>query len=153
MGLEKRGLGKVGTTLIIIIVIVAAILIYSFSKREKPSPLSEQCAYFCETNQSSAFCNFKVSVNDNLRLTCNELLTNSAYLAYGVQACPEIFCTTQIQGNSAQASDQTCSGLDGTWKTPTASGTCPAQEGKFARKRTPTDNPQIVGQICCYYYQ
>ncbi len=157
MGLKKRGLnGTAITIIIVLIVLVAAILVFNFAlKKEelKPSPLSEQCAYFCETNQSNAFCTFKVTISDNLRLTCNELLTNSAYSSYNVQACPRISCISQPQGNSQVASDQTCAGLDGTWETPTTSGTCPAKTGFFARIRTASDNPPTAGQICCYYYQ
>ena len=152
----KRGLSGTAITIIIVfVVLVAVILIYTFSvtKEEAPSPVSEQCAYFCETNQQNAFCTFKVSAGDTLRVTCNELSTNSRYSSYGVQACPAILCTIQPQGNSVQASDQTCSGLEGTWETPTSSGICPEKQGFYSRIRTAEDSPPTAGQICCYYYQ
>jgi len=140
--------------IIILVVIVISVGIFLLLEKEKvkPSPLSEQCAFACNTNQKAAFCDVKRKVNNNLALTCNELLTNSAYSTYGVQACPTISCIAQPQGNSQLASDQTCVGLEGTWETPTPDGKCPTKEGFYARKRTASDNPPIAGQICCYYY-
>ncbi len=155
MGFEKRGLSKIGIAIIIILVVVlAAVLIYTLSvgKEEKPSPLSEQCAFACDTDQKTSFCDVKRKVTDTSTATCNELLTNAIYSSYGVQACPGISCSAQPEGNSQVASDQTCSGLEGTWETPIA-GACPSKSGFYSRTRTAEDEPPATGQICCYYYE
>ena len=155
---DKRGASKAFTAIVIILaIIIIGLVIWSISnainKDSQPDPVAEQCAFFCETNQTSAFCSFRVSASDNLRVSCNELVTNSQYSQYGVQACPTISCESQVEGNSALAEDQTCAGLEGTWEQPTETGSCPAKDGFFSRERTAEDNPPIEGQICCYYYQ
>ncbi len=150
----KRGLSKLGIAIIVILVVlVAAVLIYNLSVKEeaKPDTLSEQCNFACESQQKVAFCDVERLIGENTRATCNELATNSQYSQYGVQTCPAISCVTQGTGGT-QAPDQTCTGLGAVWTTPTASGTCPIQEGKFVRKRTPSDSPPAEGQICCFYY-
>ena len=117
--------------------------------REKPDPISVQCAFLCETNQKDGFCDQRIRVSDQIRTTCDELSKNSQYVSYNVQKCNSISCVI-----SAQEADQTCvTGLNATWITPTAEEVCPAQEGKFARKRTPSDQPPITNQICCFYYE
>ena len=130
---------------------------YSFALRTgkedvaEPDPITFQCASACESQQKVAFCDVQRSFEGGLA-TCNELATNSQYSQYNVQTCPSISCTIPGTGGT-QTNDQTCAGLGGTWVAPTESGTCPSQEGKLTRKRTPTDSPPTEEQICCYYYE
>ena len=156
MGFEKRGLSGTWISIIIVLaVFVLAIVVFNLVGKEEtvaPDPIASQCASACESQQKVAFCDVQRSFEGGLA-TCNELATNSQYSQYNVQTCPSISCSTAPQGNSQIASDQTCSGLDGTWETPTPSGTCPTKEGFFARIRTAEDSPPTTGQVCCYYYQ
>ena len=153
MGLKKRGLSNTSISIIIILVVlVAAILVYNFViKKEKiaePDPIIFQCASACDSGQQVAFCNVERAFVGGGLATCNQLATNPQYAQYGVQTCPAISCTV-----TPQESDKTCvTGLNATWVNPTSDGSCPAQEGKFARKRTPSDSPPTAGQICCFYY-
>ena len=153
MGFEKRGLSGTWISIIIILaVFVLAIVVFNLVGKEEvaePDPVAVQCSFACDTNQKTSFCDIKRKVTETLSLTCNELLTNSQYAQYGVQTCPAIICPTP----GTQTNDQTCFGLGGVWVTPTTQNTCPPQEGKLVRKRTPSDNPPTVGQICCYYYE
>ena len=148
-GMETKTILWVIGVVIAVAVIAAFIFIPKVSLPEGESAAaSEQCALFCNTNQRDAFCSFNVIVNDNLRTTCQDLATNSAYSQYNVQPCSTISCQL-----TAQELDKTCvTGLKSTWVTPTAGG-CPAQDGKFTRIRSSSDNPPIEGQICCYYYE
>src|SRR3989304_1763200 len=136
MGFEKRGLSGTWISIIIVLaVFVLAIVVFNLVGKEEvaePDPVAVQCSFACDTGQKTSFCDIKRKVTDTLGLTCNELSTNSQYSQYNVQ---------------------TCSGLDGTWETPTPSGTCPTKEGFFARIRTAEDSPPTTGQVCCYYYQ
>ena len=157
MGFEKRGLSGTWISIIIVLaVFVLAIVVFNLVGKEEvaePDPVAVQCSFACDTGQKTSFCDIKRKVTDTLGLTCNELSTNSQYSQYNVQTCPSISCSAAPQGNSQIAPDQTCSGLDGTWETPTPSGTCPTKEGFFARIRTAEDSPPTTGQVCCYYYQ
>jgi len=140
--------------IVLLVVIIGIVLIYNFSIKEKegvaePDPISFQCASACESGQKVAFCDVDRSFSGGMA-TCNELATNSQYSQYNVQTCPAISCTTQGTGTSGA---DTCAGLGAIWVDSAAQNTCPAQEGKLVRKRTPSDNPPIAGQICCYYYE
>ena len=155
MGFEKRGLSGTWISIIIVLaVFVLAIVVFNLVGKEEtvaPDPIASQCASACESQQKVAFCDVQRSFEGGLA-TCNELATNSQYSQYNVQTCPSISCTIPGTGGT-QTNDQTCAGLGGTWVAPTESGTCPSQEGKLARKRTPTDSPTTTGQIFCYYYE
>ena len=150
---DKRGLRTAATVILIILAIVViggVIFLYSWSSgillgEEKPNPISEQCAFFCDTNQKNGFCSFQVKASDSLTTTCDEFATNSAYSQYNVQTCPTISCTL-IQ----EESDQTCiSGLGGVWETPQQDGSCSQFGETIRRKLSPSDSPQVGGQICC----
>jgi len=150
MGLKKRGFGKgfliIGT--IVFLIAIAAIFFFVLNPTSnKADPVSEQCSFACQSNQKTAFCDVQRKIDSKNSASCNELATNSQYANLNVQACPTISCVTVAQP------DQTCvTGLNSEWATPTTDGSCPAQEGKFVRKRTASDQPPIDGQICCYYY-
>lgn len=143
----------VGVVFVLIIVVVGILIFTSREKTEEPSTLSSQCAFACETSQKTAFCDVERKVTGEISETCIELSTNPDYSQYNVQSCPEISCSSFLEENSELASDQTCSGLEGTWETPGSDGKCPTKEGFFSRKRTAEDSPPTEGQICCYYYQ
>ena len=147
---KKKTLLVIAIVLVVLVVSVAVILI--LDKEEKPNSIDVQCSFACESGQRTAFCSVERNVNDELTTTCDELSKNSIYAQYNVETCSAISCTTQSQGNSQLASDQTCFGLEGTWEIPTSDGKCPIKEEFYARKRTALDNPPIAGQICCYYY-
>ena len=135
--------------IIVVFVIITGLIAYVYIGKEKPDPVSVQCAAACESGQKTAFCLVEMTLKNDLTATCDELSKDSQYLSYNVQACPSISCTI-----SAQEADKTCvTGLGSVWKTPNEGGICPSEEGKFARKRTASDSPPIEGQICCYYYE
>jgi len=148
MGLKKRGLGGTAITVIVVfVVLIAAILVYNFVIKEKvapPDPVAVQCALICDTNQTSAFCSFKVNASETIRVTCNELATNSQYAQYNVQLCPGISCSVQ-----QPIQDQTCTGLGGTWEQPASTGRCTQSGTKVRRTLTTTDSPPQTGEICC----
>ena len=141
--------------IILVVAIVVGVVIFTSIdlpdvglEGNKPQPVSDQCQFACETNQKSSFCDVGRKADNSVTATCNELVTNQQYSKYNVQACPSISCTL-----TAQELDKTCvTGLNSVWMTPTSEETCPSQENKFARKRIPSDDPPIEGQICCYYY-
>ena len=152
--MEKRGAGNQKKILIAIIIsvflicaVIVGFLFFQKNKSAQPDPVSEQCAFACESEQKVAFCNVERTVG-NLKLTCDELATNSQYTSYNVETCATISCEEYEQ---EQASiDQTCvTGLGGTWQTSEATGTCPQTGDKIVRQVTPSDNPPQVGQICC----
>lgn len=135
-------------SIIILVVIIAAILIFLGVQKPRPDPLSAQCEFFCNTSQKAGFCSFQVVVNNNLRTTCYNLSTDSQYSSYGVQPCPSISCTVSPQ-EAARLNNQTCTGIGGTWETPTSSGGCPQTGIERVRHLSPTDSPPVAGQICC----
>ena len=110
-----------------------------------PDPIAEQCRLACESGSKIGFCDVERKVTDALSTSCKELSTNSQYSSYNVQICTSIDC------NSAPATqtDTTCSGLSGTWTTPTSDGKCPQSGNRLKRQITPSDNPPSAGQICC----
>ena len=133
--------------LIIILIIGVFLVLGPNIKFTHQNSLSEQCAFACNTNQASGFCDFNRRLNKNTVTTCDELATNPKYSKYNVQVCPTISC------ESLKNADRSCvSGLKAAWTTPDTNGNCPAQENKFVKKLSPSDSPPIKGQICCYYY-
>lgn len=158
---NKRGLGTAATIILVILAIVViggGIYYYSSLSEgivgdDKPIDILEQCVFACDTGQKTSFCDVSRKVDSSVTATCYQLATNSQYSKYNVQACPSIDCLAAPEGNSALAQDQTCTGLEGTWETPTAEGACPVKQDKFSRIRSPTDSPPVAGQICCYYYE
>ncbi len=144
---KKRTLLIVLIVFVVLVVLVAVILILKKEKVE-PNPIDVQCEFACESSQRTAFCFVERIVNDELTTTCDELSKNSLYAQYNVETCPAISCES-----TPQELDQTCvTGLNSTWVTPTTEDTCPPQENKFVRKRVPSDEPPVSGQICCFYY-
>lgn len=141
-----------GIIIILILVIVAVAFIILSPKKEeipKPDSIDIQCAFACNSHQKVAFCDVERALSDGAKATCKELSTNLQYSTYNVAACPTISCVL-----TAEELDKTCvTGLNSVWVTPGAGDTCPVQEGKFSRKRTPSDNPPVEGQICCFYYE
>ena len=154
---DKRGLGTAAIVIIAVCVIVAIggiIFFYSGLSETgigggKPSPVSEQCAFACDSGQKASFCEVERKADDSVTATCNELATNSQYSKYNVQTCPTVSCVL-----TAQELDKTCvTGLSSVWATPNSEGMCPSQDDKFSRTRSPSDSPPVAGQICCYYYE
>ena len=147
---NKKLLWGIMVILILVIVVIAFLIL--LPKKEEivgPDPVNVQCAFACNSQQKVAFCDVERALSDESKATCKELSTNSAYSTYNVAKCPAISCTL-----TAEELDKTCvTGLNSVWVTPDAGNTCPAQEGKFVRERTPSDNPSIEGQICCFYYE
>ncbi len=162
---DKRGVGKIQLVLIlsiIVIVVGGGILVYNlagfdgesdlegkslsdvaYGSTGESEPVSRQCAFACETEQKASFCDVQRTLPDGTSKTCEALASQNLY---NVESCSSISCNEVL--------DQTCvSGLGGEWTTPEADGSCPAQEDKFVRKRTPSDSPPTAGQICCYYYE
>ncbi|GIU68656.1 MAG: hypothetical protein KatS3mg001_506 [Candidatus Pacearchaeota archaeon] len=151
---HKRGMDnkKLLWSAFFVLVLVIVVLAYIFLIQErapKPDPLNVQCAFLCDTGQRNAFCNFRNIINENLIATCEELAKNPAYSKYNVLPCDKFSCEL-----TEREKDQTCvTGLGARWETPTQTGSCPSKEGFFVVKRTPSDNPPLEGQICCFYYK
>lgn len=148
--MDKRGITNAHLILMIVgililLAIVGGIISWGLVKETRPDPVSEQCKFACDSGQKSAFCDVERNLNDGTKSTCNNLANQNKF---GVESCPSIDC------NAQEVIDQTCvTGLGGEWINLSAEGTCPTQEGKFARKLASTDSPQAEGQICCYYYE
>lgn len=131
--------------LVIFILVVSLVVIFVLSGREKPSLITEQCAFACESGQKSSFCYIEREVIDNLRITCDELSKNSQYSIYNIALCPAISCEI-----SAQETDQTCiTGLGGTWESPVGEDVCPQSGDEIVRKLNSSDESPVAGQICC----
>ncbi|MGA2130184.1 MAG: hypothetical protein ABSG05_01030 [Candidatus Pacearchaeota archaeon] len=132
----------------IIIIIAAVIVFFVFLNKQKPDPVSAQCAFACQSGQKTAFCDVELTLNDKTLATCYNLSTNSQYSSYNVQACPSISCTLSAQ-QAAHLADQTCiTGLGGAWQTP-INGMCPQTKITAVIQLTPSDQSPIAGQICC----
>ena len=148
----KRGNAKTILVMVIgIVVLVGIIIAVLFLGGEKPSPISEQCAFACEGESVVGFCSVERTVTKDLRLTCETLATDSQYSKYNVQSCSAISCSTYIEEQEEESSPegQTCAMIGGVWETPDASGNC-VQDGELIkRKLIPSDNPPEAGQICC----
>ena len=147
----KRGMETKTILWIMGVIFIAAILVAVFmfipkgEEKVKILPASEQCAFFCDTNQRNSFCSFMIDTDDGLKTTCQELVTNPSYAGYNVQPCSSFSCEL-----TAQEKDQTCvTGLGGMWEAPQQDGTC-SQFGETIRvKLVPSDSPPAAGQICC----
>ncbi|MEX0920275.1 MAG: hypothetical protein WDZ69_01690 [Candidatus Pacearchaeota archaeon] len=144
---NKMNTKTLAIAITIIFILIAASVVYilvSDRGEEQPDPISEQCAFLCESEQKTGFCDFRVNADEELRTTCNELATNPDYAQYGVETCPAIDCEEE------EEVDQTCvEGLGGIWEEPQADGTC-EQFGLKARKEIPaSDNPPEEGMVCC----
>jgi len=149
--MEKRGEGNkillIILGLIVLAIIIMGIFIFVAKQKEldqEPAPIIEQCKFACDTNQKISFCDVERELTDGSKATCDTL---SKQNKFNIEVCPGISCVKETLG-AACVSD-----LGSVWKTPASGGNCPAEENKFARKRTPSDNPPVEGQICCYYYE
>src|SRR3989344_4509358 len=76
-----------GVLVILAIAIIIVLLVF-FTGRGKiggneADPVDVQCAFFCESGQEEAFCNFEIQVDENLRATCDDL-TKTVNAKYGV---------------------------------------------------------------------
>jgi len=146
--MEKRGNKNktlfITLSLIVLAVIIIGIFIFVAKPKESESNLvSEQCKFACDSNQKISFCEVERDLPDKTKATCDSL---SKQNKFNVETCG-ISCVKETL-------DATCiSGLGSVWKTQDSGGNCPAEENKFVRKRTPSDNSPIEGQICCYYYE
>lgn len=128
---------------VLVIVIIGIFIFVAKPKESNPISVSEQCKFACDSNQKVSFCDVERELTDGSRETCDSL---SKQNKFNVGSC-SISCVKETL-------DAACvSGLGSVWKTPDSGGNCPAEENKFTRKRTPSDNPPIGGQICCYYYE
>lgn len=146
--MEKRGTENKMLLTTLSLIVLAAIILWIFIffvKPEKLEPnfISEQCKFACDSNQKVSFCEVERELADGSKATCDTL---SKQNKLNVRACG-ISCVKETL-------DTACvSGLGSVWTTPDSGGNCPSEESKFTRKRTPSDNPPVEGQICCYYYE
>ena len=146
--MEKRGIENktllIILSLIVLVVIIIGLTFVSKQKEPESNSISEQCKFACDSNQKISFCEVERDLPDKTKATCDAL---SKQNKFNVEVCPGISCVKETL-------DAACvSGLGSVWKTPDSEGNCPAEENKFARKRTSSDNAPVEGQICCYYYE
>lgn len=147
--MEKGG-NKNKTPLITLSLVVLAVIIIGIflfvakQKLSEPDLISEQCKFACDGNQKTSFCEVERKLPDKTKSTCDIL---SKQNKFDVEPCSSISCAEETLDTSC------VSGLGSVWKTPDSEENCPQEENKFVRKRTPSDNPPIEGQICCYYYE
>jgi uncharacterized membrane-anchored protein YhcB (DUF1043 family) len=94
--MKKKCDKKLIITVVIGIFVVAGIVIgivfFDLGIRKVADPISEQCKFACESEQTYSFCSVKREVNKKLKATCKELSENSQYSEYGVAKCPVIDC-------------------------------------------------------------
>ena len=134
--------------LVIIIFIVSLVVIFVSRGREKPSPITEQCAFACESGQRVSFCDIERQANKDLKATCDEFSKNPQYSIYNIALCPSISCVVSNE-QAAREADQTCvSGLGGKWENPVGEA-CPQSGEKIVRKLNSSDQASVAGQICC----
>jgi len=79
-------------SLIVGIILFLPKIINIMQKGNQVSPLSEQCAFACESGQKVAFCDVKRKVNNDLKLSCETLAKDSEYSRYNIKPCPAISC-------------------------------------------------------------
>ncbi|MBW6442511.1 hypothetical protein K0A97_01865 [Patescibacteria group bacterium] len=155
---KKKKKNKNSLTLGIIILavlLIAFVSFLSFFSMEKEilsesDPFDVQCKFFCDTQQTNAFCTWPFQISENVFVTCHDLVSNPQYSSYNVQSCPAAgTCESNLPD------DMTCEGegLHGAWVTPTSEGGCPPGgiQGFGFKLVGYTDEPPIQGQICCFY--
>jgi len=149
---------KVGIVLFLVVIVLFAIvfvILVNLKNKTNVEDIINQCEMSCVGKSVYGFCDVQRTLIDpdlpnnqeSVKASCDFFSTSGTYAKYGIEKCPEI-----QPCDAAKDTDQTCvTGLGGIWQTPDNQGNCPLQEGKTGKERTPSDNPIIAGQICCYY--
>ena len=107
---NKKGQGMSTTTIVLLVLglIILVVLILGFTIGwQKFAPwlssnnidnIKTACSVACATGGEFDFCSLKRDVNDGtndrFEATCDELVTNQAYVErnYGIEDCPDIEC-------------------------------------------------------------